>query len=167
MPKPPKNEWTELTEERRAAIDARDLSGWSLAQVRAEIRRRRPHGNHQPVAYWLERLTAREAALQAEHALRNLPRHPGLRVVPNRARAPWTYRITLAESGKDLIGLDYPGSRMAHEAADRLVATCDWKVPAAEHSAEHRAAAAAERARLEQSTGFSSWPQAPESPAGL
>src|SRR5690606_3594090 len=144
-----------------------DLSRWTLRQVRAEISRRKPYAHQEPVAYWLQRLTTRAAELRAEHELRSLPRHPGLRVVPNRTRSPWTYVITLRENGQLLIGLDYPEPNMAHEAADRLVATCDGKVPAAEHTPEHRAAAAAECARLEDRLEFSSWPQPPDSPEGI
>ncbi|MFH0245917.1 hypothetical protein ACGRHY_26680 [Streptomyces sp. HK10] len=167
MTKPPENSWTELTQERRDAIDARDLTHWSLRQLRAEIRRREPYAQQEPVAYWLHRLAARAAEVRTENELRNLPRHPGLRVVPNRARSPWTYVITLRENGQSLIGLDYPESNMAHEAADRLVAACDWTVPPAEHTPEHRAAAAAEHARLENRLGFSSWPEPPTSPEGI
>ncbi|MER5372562.1 hypothetical protein [Streptomyces sp. NPDC002553] len=167
MAKPPENTWTALTQERRAAIDGRDLSGWSLRQLRAEISRREPYAQREPVAYWLQRLTTRAAELSVELELRSLPRHPGLRVVPNRSRSPWTYVITLRENGQRLIGLDYPESNLAHEAADRLVATCDWKIPTAEHTPTHRAAAAAERARLQDQLGFSSWPEPPDSPEGI
>ncbi|RNG04302.1 hypothetical protein, partial [Streptomyces botrytidirepellens] len=142
-------------------------SGWTLRQVRAEIGRREAYAHQEPVAYWLQRLTTRAAELSAEYQLRSLPRHPGLRVVPNRARSPWTYAITLRQSGQTLNELEYPEPNMAHEAADRLVAACDWKVPATEHTPEHRAAAAVEYERLQDRLGFSSWPEPPDSPEGI
>ncbi|MGW3932966.1 hypothetical protein ACWECC_33465 [Streptomyces microflavus] len=165
--KPPLPHWVHLDDTRRALIDARDLTGWSPAQLRAEIGRRQAFADLEPVAYWLRRLQAQLAVTSAERAVNSAPRHEGLRVVPRRTSSPWRYMIVHTKSGQEVIGLDFPDSGWAHEAADRLGAICDWHLPPPEWGTGHARAAAAERALLERTLGFTSWPSVPDSPEGL
>lgn len=145
---PPENNWTDLTDERRALIDARDLAGWTLKQLRTEVDRRLPFRSAAAVAYWIERLERRESELRAQREIESVPQHLGLRVVPDDAYALWRYRLIHVPSGKDLLLKAVPDNVTVKKVRLRLLELGDWTLPQDQWSNEQVEALMQERERF-------------------
>lgn len=124
--KAPDNGWDDLSEDRRSAIDARDISGWTIKQLRAEVVRRTPFADKEPVAYWIGRLLAAEALLRVSRQIENLPQHLGLKVEPDKSGELWRWRLMHVPSGLDPLMVSYPLHEEARGARERLLAVGDW-----------------------------------------
>ena len=146
-------------------MDERDLSMWTVRQLDAEIRCRLESMTPTAVRdYWIGRLRERAVLLQAGRVVRVRQEVPnkGLRVVPDRKRPFWWYRVVLSSNNASIVG-DYPFSGEAQAARARLLQRADWKTPRDEWGPEHLDAIADEQRRLIELAGALVRPEVPDS----